>query len=529
MVSFGRLHTTARTSTAVVAVVAHFLLVGAPNAQVHGSRSSNGGLTLTEVVRSALENNVAVKQGRYAKRIRDAELRIARGAFDTDVAVTTSAGRASALFPQADREFYGVAASQSGVTSYRVAAIRRFESGLTISPGVELVRQDALTLRAPPLIRTQAALTVSYPVLRAGMRSFEAADLDAAELLKEASEFDLQHAGALSVYRAVDAYWTYRSAYESLTILSLSEDKADRLLRETRMLVERGERPASELDPVQADLADRFAARMNGEHRLAESRRQLGLEMGLTVRESSALPEPSTPFPRVQRILPEALQDRLIATAYVRRADLKSAARHVKAAGAARDARRLETRPALSVRVDAGYAALSERRLKLGHHLPFGYHDVGGPNTSVSLVLDWPTENNRALGALARQEAVLQQNSIAATELRRRLAAAIQNALEELRTTAAELVEVEKAVGLYAIAVENEKKRLQLGMSTQFDLILVEERLRNTLLSRLAVETRHAQSIARLRYETGTLLSESSTPTNEVSVDSLLTPLAPTE
>lgn len=521
----GRLSPAARAATVFFALVLHFLPVGAPRAQEPDTFDRGSGLTLAEVVGSALVRHVAVQLANGTWRMRESELRIARGAFDTEVEFTMSAGRTNTLFTRRDRERYGVAASEFGVSSYGVRAARRFRSGLTISPGVELVRQDALTMPMPPLVRTQAVLALSYPLLSLGSSTSEESAYEAATLLSEASGYDLQHARATAVHLAVDAYWSYLSAYESLQILSASEEKANRLVRETRALVEAGERPAGDLDQLRADLADRFAARLNAEHRLFESRQRVGLEMGLPIHETDALPAPATPFPAVRNIPTDILREQLIATADRRRPDLKSARRSVAAAAAERDARRFETKPALILRLDIGYTALNEHPHSVAGHLPFGPSDVGRPYTSVSVGLDWPTAKDRALGALMRQEAALEREEIAVSELRRGAASAIRVALEALQTTSVEYAKIDEAVALYAVAVENEKKRLQLGMSTQIDLLLVEERLRNTLLARLAVETRHARAIARLRFETGALLIDSASSSYEgFSVDALLTP-----
>jgi outer membrane protein TolC len=392
---------------------------------------------------------------------------------------------------------------------------------------LELTRHDALTLRAPPIVQTQAVIQFSYPILRAGRPTSEAERVDAAALRLEASELDVRTTRVLSVLQAADAYWMYLNAYESLKILEASEEKARRLLRETRALVAGGERPASDLDQLRADLADRFAARLGADHRLYASRQHLGMEMGLTADQTSSLPQPATAFPKVGDTPTVATEAELFARAQQRRYDLAEAHKTVDAAKGMLDARRIETRPTLNLQLNIGYAAQTERELSVEHHLPpLGQYDIGRPNTSVALVLEWPTINNRARGELGRKEAAWRQSRIAEGDLKRQIASRMRVALRELHTSADQLAKTDEAVLLYATAVENEEKRLQLGMSTLFDLLLVEERFRNTLLSRVAAEMRYARSIALLRYETGTLPGAESTTQVEHVIKALTTPPA---
>ena len=55
-------------------------------------------------------------------------------------------------------------------------------------------------------------------------------------------------------------------------------------------------------------------------------------------------------------------------------------------------------------------------------------------------------------------------------------------------------------------SVSTEEERLRLGLSTLFDAILAADALMTAQLFRTDAQLRHAAAIARLRFETGTLL-----------------------
>lgn len=464
-------------------------------------------LRLTDVVRATLESNADLLRSIESMRIREAELLMVEGAFDTVVRLDLEQASDVRLFSGTEQALYDVASARSRLTQYRLEAPHLFRSGATIAPVVELTRRDALTLDAPSIVQTRAALELTYPILSAGGGSAESADVQSALHRVTASRFQSRYVRAQSVYRAVVAYWSYLGSLTAFRILSDSEEKSRRLLEETRTLVAGGERAAGDLDQLRADLADRYAARLGAEQRTFESRQLLAHEMGLPVEEAFNLPVPASELPAFR---PEfALLDigELEAVAASRRSDLAAAKRSVAAADAARQARAIRSRPRLDIRLAAGYAGLSEQRLAVHQHLPpFGQNHVNGAHASLGFSLQWPPSNRRARGDLEAQQAVWRRETVTEAEVGRRIIAGVRTAAERLRSSIAELAKRDEAVALYASAVANEKRKLQLGMATQFDLILVEERHRNSLLAQVEAQVRYAEAIARLRMETGTLL-----------------------
>jgi outer membrane protein TolC len=471
-------------------------------------------------------NGYSIRRFSEQVRVRESEVQIAEGAFDLFIGFSAARSQDRRLHTEAEREVLNVPTSQSGLTTYRLGVSRRFRSGLLISPGVELTRQDAFTFRAAPIVQTRASLHFTYPFLRGGRRSQESVAIDAAAVVVEASELQLHDIRARIIYQAASAYWSYHGAHRAVDILSDSEEKSRRLLEETATLVAVDERPSSDLDQLRADLADRVAARLGAEQALFEARQQLGLVMGLGSQDAAAIPAPGTALPASHFDLEIPDFRHLTRIALAERADLAGARQNAVAADLVLDARRTAARPGFDLRLDVGYSGLSEGSLQLGQYLPpYGQNDVNGGSATLSLVFDFPAANNSARGALARQEAVLRQSHLSVAELELTITSNILVAAGQLRSSAAELEQADEAVHLYEMALDNERKKLQLGMSTQFELILVDERLRNAMLSRVSAHVRFAQALARLRYETGTLLPVGTDVTAFDPVPLLMTPV----
>jgi outer membrane protein TolC len=75
-----------------------------------------------------------------------------------------------------------------------------------------------------------------------------------------------------------------------------------------------------------------------------------------------------------------------------------------------------------------------------------------------------------------------------------------------LRQTCNRVGASNQAIANFDAAVQDERARVQAGFSTVIDLLTTEDRLTNSLLDHVASELAYARAVARLRYETGTLV-----------------------
>lgn len=480
-----------------------FLVLGTLPAQAQETR-----LGLEDVVRITLKQNYTIRAEREQVEMSQGALRAAAGTFDPQIQASLSSTRDNTLYTIDQQQLYQVSSAESGISTYRVGISKQFHSGLTISPGAEMSRTDAFTFDSAPIVRTRANVVLTYPLLRGGGLNMASARVQAAEQTVQASELDLRHVTSQGVYDAVTAYWTYLAAHRSLQILTESEQRAARLLKETEALVEGGERPLTDLDQLQANLADKMTARINAEQRRFEARQQLGLVMGLQPEQAGALPDPTETLPDLGASMVVPPREVLVAQAVQRRMDLQSLRRQEQAAQTMFRASRDEVQPRFDVQVDIGYAGLSEGNLHVGQHFPIAQNQLSGASGSVALIYNWAAGNRSARGALDQQEASYRQRQVVVANLTRRIDAGVTVALQMLQSSSAELSQIREAVGLYRKAVDNEKKKLRLGMSTLFDVTTVEDRLTSALLGEVSARQRYAQALVRIRFETGLLMNQ---------------------
>jgi outer membrane protein TolC len=194
-------------------------------------------------------------------------------------------------------------------------------------------------------------------------------------------------------------------------VLRDAEERARTLVGQVRTLIEGGQRPASELKQVQANLAVRVAQGARIEIGLVTAREQLGVAIGLPGDQIRALPLPGDDFPAVAPAdaasVPAIVW--LVEEARQQRTDLHAFERRQRQAHVLRLQARDALQPQLNLRGSVGYAGLDE-----GTSFPrfFTGFTPAGLNASAGIALEWPTVNNEARGILGRRESVYQQVSL---------------------------------------------------------------------------------------------------------------------
>src|SRR5262249_577570 len=178
------------------------------------------------------------------------------------------------------------------------------------------------------------------------------------------------------------------------------------------------------------------------------------------------------PPPVERQVLDDAnLLGRLVEQATTRRSDLQALSRR----GLVAQLERVSAGDALKPQVDlvgnVGYIGLNEGSQVYRFLNPFG---SSGSTASPSVVVDWPTTNNRALGAVARTDATIAQIRLQEAEQQRTIRSNVAVALDAVRQSARRVEAAREASALYRSAVDDQRETLQIGLSTVIDLVLTE-------------------------------------------------------
>jgi outer membrane protein TolC len=459
------------------------------------------GLSLDDVLRTTLASNADIQAAAWEVERQAAGVQVAHGAFDPALAATLSSldERSPALSAQ---NVPGI--SQSRTLTYSLGMDQPFRSGVVVSPALSFSRLDAAGQVSGARNQAAATLGVTVPLLRGRGGGLAVAGERAAVMRHSASQSTLEHSRAAALLQAVEAYWSYAAAHARLEVLRGTEARTERLLAQTRTLVEADQRPAVDLLPLQANLASRRASRISGERAVITARQELGRAMGLAPDAVRALPPPSTAFPAGPDSAGAPDFAALVERALRARPDLEASRRQREAARDLLAGYRRDARPRLDLSLTLGYQGL-EAGDELGRLVSPFYSELGGMHTRLEVAYGFPVRNRLAGGLALQSAAAERQAALAYAELRRQVSLDAAAALETLQRSAEELAQFGEAARLHATSVDSEQLKYQLGTSTIFDIIAAEDGLTSATLAEIDARARYAAALARLRFETGTL------------------------
>jgi outer membrane protein len=469
------------------------------------------------------QDDVAVARG---------DLLEAQGQFDSRLttAAQVQRGRQPQFFQlglAADSLFY---TSHASVTNYDLFLEKQLRTGQLLRPTVQVDRSaqsiagvaptgEDTRVTLPGENRTIVSLQLQQPLMRGRGRDAVTALEHAAEISVDASTSTLQHAIASVVLRTAASYWNYVGAVRQLEIARTAETRAQALLDETTAVIAAGVQPESDVKLVQATLANRRATRIGFDQSALSAKHELVLASGGDAADAARMGQPSDPIPALPS--PDAWThaglDALVAAGLKRRSDLVAATERESQLRTLTTAARDAARPDLALTVDAGYVGLSEGRSLVDYFNSLRRLD--GFNASASVAYRFPLGNHAALGQLARTEAAARQGSTRRQDLVRTITSNIIVAWNDVRSSAERVEQARQASTLYRATVSDERMKVQLGLSTVLDLIVTEDRLVQSLREEVAAEVAYATAVARLRFETGTLVG----PDGSVTYDRLTT------
>jgi outer membrane protein len=460
------------------------------------------GISLVDAIRLMLDQdpNLSIEQSRV--RSSRGALLSTQGVFDPVLLSSLDEKRTNDPLSESTNRERSILTNSLGFT-------RRFRTGFSIEPELLLTRTAEGTGGAEAGNLGTVAFTLRQPLLRGRGREANAAPELSAQRQVAASELDLRQTTSERALTVISQYWQARAALLNLEILRESEERARGLFETTRKLIEADVTPAADLVQVEANVVAKETARIGGERFFFEARQTLGREIGLEPERIAALPFPSDPFPTVPAAaIPTAADPQSwIARALERRADLQAARERRSAAELLRKAADNTLKPQVDLVFTPSYSGLVQGGGAGSFFSPL-YSNVPGASSALSLALSWPTPNSRARGDLIQIEEARAQSALFTDLISRQIGADVPVALDAVARDALQLARATEAVRLFERVVENEERKLRAGTSTLIDVISQRDRLTAARQSQVSAHLALAVAVARLRFETGTLLPD---------------------
>ena len=466
---------------------------------------ASGAIRLVHAVASLLANGTDVKLAGVETDLTRGTLLVAGEPFD---AVLTSAATASQEHTFTEPSPAGPGGPvEVRRLDFSAGLSKRMRAGVLFAPEVTTGRTMIEGDPGTTVAAASARLRVLLPLLRdLGGVLTEGPELSARQF-HAASLFEARHAAALGVLRAATAYWDYLAAQRRLEVFISSEGRAERTAKETGALVKADERTRTDKVQAEGHLAASQASRLTAEQDVVSAWEVLATVIGVAAIEDVLAPPPAgTDFPAVGQAPPAESLQRWLAAAVSSRDDLQAAHRRVEGTRVAAVATRSELRPRLDLELSAGFRGQERDRGWDRFFAPL-HEDIPGLDALAQLRFELPLPRSGARGRVTQATALHDRQRLLETHLDRSIRNGVATAFEGVRRSQLALQRSEEAVRLLEQTVDSERQKFRLGFSTLFAVIQAEEQLTSSLLARIASQRSFAVALARLRYETGTVLN----------------------
>jgi outer membrane protein TolC len=345
---------------------------------------------------------------------------------------------------------------------------------------------------------------VAAPLLRGRGIAAAGAGEKAAQESAFAVALLVKQSAAESVRATALAYWEVLAAQQRVAILEQSVANQDKLVNITGDLVKAEQLSQVEGDRAAAGRASAAASLESARQELIAARHELLRTMGFDLETGQQAPVAAGDFPRLtaEEVARAAADAALLAELPERRYDIAAARLFSSSSTILLRAADLDLRPRLDASAGLWSTATGESGLSEGaNRWVF-------PSYSLGLELEKPIGNHAAKGRQAQSRARLRQDQITAADLERTARLSALLAMRSLGEAAASLAAADAAAVYSENLVAAEQDLLNAGESSVLDGILTEERTTSAKLAQVEARLNLATLLVELRFETGTLVSE---------------------
>jgi outer membrane protein TolC len=540
-------------------------------------RGGNLYLSMLDTVALALENNLDIELQRYTPQIADTNLfRAQAGGFATPASTAVFAGPSSvtAAAPSAGLQGLLVAGSTQigpvppgfdpaliGSLSFAhqstpqtssfitgtnalvqrqdlssVSVQKYFETGTLVNLGLNnnSVTSNATRSDFSPVTNSALALTVTQHLLQGWGAPVNTRQIRIAKNNREVSDLTFKAQVITTVSAIMDLYWDLVSYNENVRVQRDALAANERLLRDNTKQVEVGTLASIEIVRAQAEIAASQQALTVAQTQLLQQETILKNALSRTgvlnpaVASAHVILTDHIHVPDVEAISP--IQD-LVAQAFASRPELAQFRILMQNQEIGIRGTRSELLPVLDLvgSLSNNGLAGSVNALPQASGIPRaptefftgGYGTVlsqifarNFPNYAVGLSLNIPLRNRAAQADLINSELALRQQQIGVQKMENQVRVEVQNAVIGVQQARAQYDSAIKQRLLQQQTVEAEQKKLEMGVSTTYNVILTQRDLTTAESNLVAATSAYSKAKVEMDRATGQTLYN-----NNVSLD----------
>jgi len=504
-------------------------------------------LDLQTAVRLALKGNLDLRAEGYTVRIAASEIKKAEGAFDTYL-VSSFSHNTSRTPISSNIQSENAAYLRANTTYADVGFRKMIQTGSVLELKLDLNRlsSNSTWLTLNPYYTSHLNFSIAQPLLKNGGLEFQKAPIRIAQNLHLMSEERWKAFVTDTLVSVIQAYWDLVFAYQNVEVRQISLALTRELLRSSEVQVRIGSLAPVDLLQSRTGVALReeelITAKSILEAAMDLMKGLIHLEEAPVYSTVHILPTDTPPTPPAEEDM--VLED-TIRLALKSRPEYMAARKDLETKNLKIKLAQNQLLPKLDITGKVGLNGLGGDTLPVDELAPWEafLYDlfniptpsespwVGNINKSfdellseesyqwsVGLRFEMPLENNSAKANYRQAKMDAYKSLWTLRSLEQKIIFEVKETWRSLRVNRQKILTSEATQKLANQQLEAEQKRLSLGLSTNYQVLKMEEDFRNAQINALLAMAEYWKAKVRLQKATGVLLEKTGVPVEQISL-----------
>jgi outer membrane protein TolC len=466
-------------------------------------------LTLGDCIQLGLAQNPDIVIAGLEPLMAEADVQAASGEFDPQLSLDARYTDATVSLSTQQVAFGGIEAIQSYNTTVNAQIAGKLSTGAMYGIIFNSTKDEDTFGQFITDFNTQTTLTLTQPLLRGFGVKYNRVRIRAARNNVRATEAQLKLTAMTAVAEIVKAYWDLVGAVQAVQVSQASLDNARRLMKVNETRREIGTAADIEVLSAKTGVATRQSDLITARSRVGDAsdrlKQLLDLREGDRFSQMIILPVDRPNTADNYGFDPEAYEEALegsIAKALERRPELEIAAIQIENAELDEYRSRRDMLPQFDITGNFGQGGRDEKLRDALNGMRDGDDEIWGYGFQASV----PIGNRAARGAYRRSKLTTRQAELREAKQRTDIMAMVNLMARGVLTNQTLIASNEQAVRLQEAEVAAEEQRLQLGVTTSWQVLQVQEQLTGARTALLQSEVAYEKALIDLQLAEGTLL-----------------------
>ena len=466
------------------------------------------GLDMYDLYHLCKNNSPTLKLQNQTLKRKEGVLQSVKGYFDWTFTNQSSAGRSYRQPSEQEKMLSdgSVGDVRSSLYSTSLGVLKPFKSGTIVNPTIGFNKSDAGLPHLDPMYNFDIGISFIQSLSRL-KNSKNYSNQKAAELDYKSEKLVTEHLLSYQVYSVLVAYMDYNAAHNKHQIYSASLQKSNQFFLEMLELIDADFRPKSDINQLEADLAEKEISLIYSEQMIIEYKRALCQILGIGFDEFGQSDTINNILPNDRHYMGviSTSNEKLISIAMNKRKDIQAASLVIQSSEVLLESARRDLFPEFSLE---GQYRIKGSEFGSSFAKTIRNDDSHVKDMGIILNLSLPFSDDVDRGKYRQSLSMKDQARINYENQSNSIKLDVITARKNLIAANKSLEQIEKATDRYITVLENEKARFTEGLITLTELLLLQDRLILAELKLVELNSEYIKSIIRFRYQLGILIPE---------------------